>query len=60
VQIARLAWDGPANPDIGTRLFVSPRPPGWHMRTVFAKLGIGSRSGLRQALPGLAEVAWPA
>jgi len=41
-------------------LFVSPRPAAWHLRTVFAKLGIGNRRERRRALPGLAEVAVPA
>ena len=56
----RLAWDGRTSPEISTRLFISPRPAGWHLRTVFAKLGISSRKELRQALPDLAEVAVPA
>ena len=59
-QIARLAWDGPARPEISTQLFISPRLAGWHLRTVVAKLGIGSCGELRQVLPGLAGVAGPA
>jgi len=59
-QIARLAWDGPARPEISTRLFIGPRLAGWHLRTVVAKLGIGSCGELRQVLPGLAGVAGPA
>jgi len=53
-QIARLARDGLSNPEIGARLFLSPRTVEWHLHKVFAKLGIRSRSELSSALPSSA------
>ena len=58
-QVARLARDGLSNPEIGARLFISPRTAAYHLSNVFTKLGIGSRSQLDRVLPACPDTAGP-
>jgi ATP/maltotriose-dependent transcriptional regulator MalT len=51
-RIARLAREGLSNPEIGTRLFISPRTVKYHLSKVFTKLDISSRIQLDRVLPG--------
>ncbi|WP_260860289.1 helix-turn-helix transcriptional regulator [Mycobacterium tilburgii] len=50
MQVVRLAREGLSNPEIGTRLFISAKTVQYHLRKVFAKLGVNSRNQLEYVL----------
>ena len=50
VQVARLVRQGLSNRDAAAQLYVSPRTVDFHLRNVFTKLGVSSRTELT-ALP---------
>ncbi|WP_320775901.1 helix-turn-helix transcriptional regulator [Streptomyces sp. CRN 30] len=52
-QIAVLAASGLTNKQIAERLFLSPRTIGSHLYQLYRKLGISSRTALRDALNAL-------
>jgi DNA-binding CsgD family transcriptional regulator len=59
-QIAQLARDRLSNPEIGARLFLSPRTVEWHLRKVYGKLSIRSRHELADALARSEGIGVPA
>ena len=47
-QVARLVARGLSNKDVAAELWISPRTVAFHLRGVFAKLGVSSRGALAQ------------
>jgi DNA-binding CsgD family transcriptional regulator len=55
LQIAGLAAEGLSNREIGQQLYISHRTVAYHLRRIFPKLGITSRSQLHAAVHGQAD-----
>jgi DNA-binding CsgD family transcriptional regulator len=47
-QVAKLVASGLSNKDVAAQLFVSPRTVDFHLRNIFAKTGVASRTELAQ------------
>jgi DNA-binding NarL/FixJ family response regulator len=50
LQIARLAVAGATNREVAEKLFLSTRTVDHHMRQIFARLGIRSRTDLAKLI----------
>jgi DNA-binding CsgD family transcriptional regulator len=50
-QVARMARDGLSDAEIGARLFISKHTVNYHLRKIFIKYGINSRTRLDRVLP---------
>ena len=55
LQIASLAADGLSNREIGQQLYISHRTVAYHLRRIFPKLGITSRTQLHAAVLSLTD-----
>jgi DNA-binding CsgD family transcriptional regulator len=55
LHIAGLAAEGLSNREIGQQLYLSHRTVAYHLRQIFAKLGIASRTQLHAAVLGLED-----
>jgi ATP/maltotriose-dependent transcriptional regulator MalT len=55
LQIAGLAAEGLSNREIGQQLYISHRTVAYHLRRIFPKLGVTSRTQLHAAVLGLTD-----
>jgi DNA-binding CsgD family transcriptional regulator len=51
VQVARLVAEGLSNKEVAAQLYLSPRTIDYHLRNVYSKLGVTSRTHLVRLFP---------
>jgi DNA-binding CsgD family transcriptional regulator len=51
LQIIRFVSEGATNREVAAQLFLSPRTIDYHLRQIFTKLGISSRTELIRLRP---------
>lgn len=51
-EVAMLVADGLTNAELARRLYISPRTAAVHVSKILHKLGVTSRTDIREALPG--------
>jgi DNA-binding NarL/FixJ family response regulator len=49
LEVLRLVAEGLTNPQVADRLYVSPRTVGFHLRSIYRKLGVPSRTAAAKA-----------
>jgi non-specific serine/threonine protein kinase len=49
VEVLGLVAEGLTDPQVAERLYLSPRTVGWHLRSIYAKLGVPSRAAAAKA-----------
>lgn len=49
LEVLRLVAEGLTNPQVADRLYVSPRTVGFHLRSIYRKLGVPSRAAAAKA-----------
>src|SRR4051794_48446 len=57
LQVARLVADGLSNKEVAAHLFLSPRTIDAHLRSVFSKLGVTSRTQLARHAVKFGDIA---
>ena len=49
LEVLRLVAEGLTNPQVAERLYVSPRTVGFHLRSIYRKLGVPTRAAAAKA-----------
>jgi DNA-binding CsgD family transcriptional regulator len=44
LEVLRLVAEGLTDPQVANRLYISPRTVGFHLRSIYRKLGVPSRA----------------